>query len=237
MLKLRINKYIALCGVASRRKAEELILEGKVSIDNKIIKDLAIQVQDNNIVKVNNKIIRPVESYKYFILNKPIGYISTAKDQFGRKSVIDFFDSNDRIYPVGRLDYDSRGLLLMTNDGDLTYKLTHPKHNIYKKYEVRVDKPLNENEIKEFMSGVDIGGYITAPCRLKRLSSQALYEVIIGEGKNRQIRKMFGYFGKKVIDLNRVAIGELELSTLKEGSYRALTEKEINYLKKIVEIN
>jgi 23S rRNA pseudouridine2605 synthase len=148
---------------------------------------------------------------------------------------LDFFDKKQRIYPVGRLDYDSRGLLLMTNDGDLTYALTHPKYHIEKIYEVKVSAALSNSEIEKFKSGIDIGGYITAKSRITFIDNTS-YEVIIKEGKNRQIRKMFSALGKNVLDLKRVSIGKLKLMDLKEGTYRKLTNEEVEYLKKICEL-
>jgi 23S rRNA pseudouridine2605 synthase len=232
---MRINKFIASCGIASRRKAEEMIQEGRVRINDSVVSDLSTKVSEIDIVKIDGKIISKVEEKYYYMLNKPIGYVSTAKDQFGRPSVVDFFDKKQRIYPVGRLDYDSRGLLLMTNDGDLTYALTHPKYHIEKIYEVKVSAALSNSEIEKFKSGIDIGGYITAKSRITFIDNTS-YEVIIKEGKNRQIRKMFSALGKNVLDLKRVSIGKLKLMDLKEGTYRKLTNEEVEYLKKICEL-
>ena len=232
---MRINKFIASCGIASRRKAEEMIQEGRVRINDSVVSDLSTKVSEIDIVKIDGKIINKVEEKYYYMLNKPIGYVSTAKDQFGRPSVVDFFDKKQRIYPVGRLDYDSRGLLLMTNDGDLTYALTHPKYHIEKIYEVKVSSVLSNSEIEKFKSGIDIGGYITAKSRITFIGNTS-YEVIIKEGKNRQIRKMFSALGKNVLDLKRVSIGKLKLMDLKEGTYRKLTNEEVEYLKKICEL-
>lgn len=232
---MRINKFIASCGIASRRKAEEMIQEGRVRINDSVVSDLSTKVSEIDIVKIDGKIISKVEEKYYYMLNKPIGYVSTAKDQFGRPSVVDFFDKKQRIYPVGRLDYDSRGLLLMTNDGDLTYALTHPKYHIEKIYEVKVSSALSNIEIEKFKSGIDIGGYITAKSRITFIGNTS-YEVIIKEGKNRQIRKMFSALGKNVLDLKRVSIGKLKLMDLKEGTYRKLTNEEVEYLKKICEL-
>ncbi|CBH21597.1 RluB [Acetoanaerobium sticklandii] len=232
---MRINKFIASCGIASRRKAEEMIQEGRVRINDSVVSDLSTKVSEIDIVKIDGKIISKVEEKYYYMLNKPIGYVSTAKDQFGRPSVVDFFDKKQRIYPVGRLDYDSRGLLLMTNDGDLTYALTHPKYHIEKIYEVIVSSTLSNSEIEKFKSGIDIGGYVTAKSRITFIGNTS-YEVIIKEGKNRQIRKMFSALGKDVLDLKRVSIGKLKLMDLKEGTYRKLINEEVEYLKKICEL-
>ncbi len=229
---MRINKFIAESGIASRRKAEEIIRAGRVKINDEVVVDLSTHVNEDDIVKIDEKIVNRLEEKYYYMLNKPIGYISTAREQFGRPSVVDFFDKKQRIYPVGRLDYDSRGLLLMTNDGELTYALTHPKYHIEKVYEVKVNTALSNDELEKFKSGIDIGGYITAKSKIKLISANC-YEVRIKEGKNRQIRKMFSSLGKKVSDLKRVSIGKLTLSDLKEGSYRKLTKEELEYLKNI----
>ncbi len=229
---MRINKYIAACNVASRRKSEEIILQGRININGEVIKDLSFQIEEGDIVFFDDKRIFIKEDLKYYLLNKPAGVVSTAKDQFGRKSVIDFFDNKLRLYPVGRLDYDSRGLLIITNDGDLTYRLTHPKHNINKTYIAKTDKQLSEFQVSEFKNGVNIGDFITSKCEIERLSDK-VYKVIISEGRNRQIRRMFAAFDIKVLDLQRVAIGKLNIENIQEGSYIELTEKQIEYLKNL----
>ena len=166
---MRINKYIALCGVASRRKAEELILAGKVKVNDNIVKELSYQVdEENDVVKVDDKIIKEENKLVYILLNKPEGYITTVKDQFDRESVLDLVtDIKERVYPIGRLDYETSGLLLLTNDGDLTYKLTHPKHEVDKTYVARVKGKLTPDEIKMFKSGLKIEDYVTAPATVE----------------------------------------------------------------------
>ena len=229
---MRINKFIAACNVASRRKAEEYILAGRVKINGQIITDLSFQVEDEDIVLFDEKRIIIQPDLKYYLLNKPAGIVSTAKDQFGRKSVVDFFDQDLRLYPVGRLDYDSRGLLIITNDGDLTYRLTHPKHNIDKTYIVNTDRDLSDEQMTEFKNGVDIGDFITSSCNIEKLSQKS-YKVIISEGRNRQIRRMFSAFGITVTDLQRVAIGDLRIESIKEGQFEELKPEQIEYLKNL----
>lgn len=229
---MRINKFIAACNVASRRKAEEYILAGRVKINGQIITDLSFQVEDEDIVLFDEKRIIIQPDLKYYLLNKPAGIVSTAKDQFGRKSVVDFFDQDLRLYPVGRLDYDSRGLLIITNDGDLTYRLTHPKHNIDKTYIVKTDMDLSDSQMVGFKSGVDIGDFITSSCMIERISPKS-YKVIISEGRNRQIRRMFSAFGITVTDLQRVAIGDLRIESIKEGQFEELKPEQIEYLKNL----
>ncbi len=237
---MRINKYIASCGVASRRKAEELILDGKVKVNGKIIEELSYKVDENkDMVEVNNVKITLDEKLVYLLLNKPEGYITTVKDQFDRPSVIDLLsDVKERVFPVGRLDYETSGLLLLTNDGDLTYKLTHPKHEIDKTYVAKVKGILTEDEMKNFREGLYIEDYKTAPAKLKVLDSDGVknistLEIKIHEGKNRQVRKMCKAINHPVLRLKRVAMGKINLKNCKVGEYRYLTEDEIRYLKNI----
>ncbi len=237
---MRINKYIASCGVASRRKAEELILDGKVKVNGKIIDELSYKVDENkDMVEVNNVKITLDEKLVYLLLNKPEGYITTVKDQFDRPSVIDLLsDVKERVFPVGRLDYETSGLLLLTNDGDLTYKLTHPKHEIDKTYVAKVKGILTEDEMKNFREGLYIEDYKTAPAKLKVLDSDRVknistLEIKIHEGKNRQVRKMCKAINHPVLRLKRVAMGKINLKNCKVGEYRYLTDDEVRYLKNI----
>ena len=237
---MRINKYIALCGVASRRKAEELILAGKVKVNDNIVKELSYQVdEENDVVKVDDKIIKEENKLVYILLNKPEGYITTVKDQFDRESVLDLVtDIKERVYPIGRLDYETSGLLLLTNDGDLTYKLTHPKHEVDKTYVARVKGKLTPDEIKMFKSGLKIEDYVTAPAKLKVIrydekTNVSLLEIKIHEGKNRQVRKMCKAINHPVLRLKRTAMGKIRIGECEIGNYRYLTEDEVKYLKSI----
>ena len=237
---MRINKYIALCGVASRRKAEELILAGKVKVNDNIVKELSYQVdEENDVVKVDDKIIKEENKLVYILLNKPEGYITTVKDQFDRESVLDLVtDIKERVYPIGRLDYETSGLLLLTNDGDLTYKLTHPKHEVDKTYVARVKGKLTPDEIKMFKSGLKIEDYVTAPAKLKVIrydekTNVSLLEIKIHEGKNRQVRKMCKAIHHPVLRLKRTAMGKIRIGECEIGKYRYLTEDEVKYLKSI----
>lgn len=237
---MRINKYIALCGVASRRKAEELILAGRVTVNDEVMTELSYKVdEENDIVKVDDKLIKEENKLVYILLNKPEGYITTVKDQFDRPSVIDLLsDVKERVFPVGRLDYETSGLLLLTNDGDLTYKLTHPKHEIDKTYIAMVKGELTEEEIKNFKSGLEIEDYITAPAKLRvlyydKVKNISKLEIKIHEGKNRQVRKMCKAINHPVLRLKRVAMGKINLNECKIGEYRYLTKEEVNYLKNI----
>ena len=237
---MRINKYIALCGVASRRKAEELILAGRVTVNDEVMTELSYKVdEENDIVKVDDKLIKEENKLVYILLNKPEGYITTVKDQFDRPSVLDLVsDIKERVYPIGRLDYETSGLLLLTNDGDLTYKLTHPKHEVDKTYVARVKGKLTKEEIERFKTGLKIEDYTTAPAKLKVIKydeqrDSSLLERKIHEGKNRQVRKMCKAINHPVLRLRRSTMGKIKIGDCEIGKYRYLTEDEIKYLKNL----
>ncbi len=235
---MRLNKYMALCGVASRRKSDELIENKKVKVNGEIVQELGIDVDENrDIVEVNGNIINLEQENVYILINKPEGYITTVKDQFDRKTVLDLVkDIDERIYPIGRLDYETSGLLILTNDGDLTYKLTHPKHEVVKTYLARLKFAPDKIKIEQFESGLKIEDYVTAPAEFKVIKKdhkQSICEIKIHEGKNRQVRKMCKAIGHPVLSLKRMAIGNIDIGNLKVGEYRNLTQKEINYLKSL----
>lgn len=229
---MRINKYLAKCGIASRRKAEELILAGKITVNDKLVKELGTVIKEGDIVKYNNKIVEILDDYEYILVNKPVGYVSTVKDPFAEKTVLDLVKTNRRIYPVGRLDKDSRGLILLTNDGNITYRLTHPSYSFKKTYIVVINGNPTEEKVETLRNGVIIDGYKTSKCQVEKLGNKK-YKVVISEGRNRQIRKMFETIGFKVLDLKRVKIGEISIEGIKEGSSRLLTKDEIEYLRSI----
>ena len=232
----RLQKYMAQCGVASRRKCEELILDGKVKVNGIIVNELGTKINPEiDIVEFNNQIIKIEEKKLYIMLNKPEGYITSAKDEKGRKTVLDIVNVQERIYPIGRLDYDSSGLLLLTNDGSIYNNIIHPRVAIKKKYIAVCKGKFTQSDIKKFKSGIDIGGYITAPATLKTISYDeekniSTIEVSIHEGKNRQIRRMCSALNHDVLSLKRVSIGEIKLAYLKRGEYRELTDEEIEYI-------
>ena len=237
---MRINKYIASCGIASRRKAEELIIENRVKVNGKIVNELSFQInEDEDKVEVDGKTIGLEEELVYIMLNKPEGYVTTVKDQFDRKSVIDLVKGvGARVYPIGRLDYETSGLLLLTNDGDLTYKLTHPKHEVDKTYVATVKGIPNESEINNFEKGLYIEDYKTAPAKIKIVKKNieknyAVCEIKIHEGRNRQVRKMCRAINHPVMNLRRKAMGKIVLKDVEIGQYRYLTNEEVNYLKKL----
>lgn len=237
---MRINKFIASYTSYSRRKSEDVILSGRVKINDEVITSLSFDVDENNdILKIDDEVINTNKNLVYIMLNKPEGYITTVKDQFNRKSVVDLLsDIKERIYPVGRLDYETSGLLILTNDGDLTYKLTHPKHEIGKTYMAIVKGEPNEDELDNFRKGLLIDDYKTAPAKIKLVKkvsdkNYSICKVQIYEGRNRQVRKMFKAINHPVMRLKRVAVGKIVLKDLEVGEYRHLTKEEVNYLKNI----
>lgn len=224
---MRINKYIAACGICSRRKAEEYILQGKVKINEKIIKDLSTNIDEKtDKVYVDNKLIKLENKNVYIMLNKPKGYVTTNSEQFNRKSTSDLIHEDVRVFPIGRLDMYTEGLLLLTNDGEFANKMMHPKNEIKKVYEVNVDKKITDENIKKLQDGVDIGGYVTKPAIVEKIDEYNM-KIIISEGKNRQVRKMCEAVSLKVKNLKRIQIGNLKLGNLKVGKYKILSEKEI----------
>lgn len=223
---MRLNKYIAMSGVCSRRKADELISKGKVRINGEIVSSLGIDVKDNDIVQVNGKNIIREEKKVYIMLNKPKGYITTSSDQFNRPCVMDLIHENVRVFPVGRLDMDTEGMLLLTNDGEFANSIIHPRNKIKKKYVVEVHQEVTKDKLDALCRGVDIGGYITNKASAKMIDKNHL-ELTISEGKNRQIRKMCEALGIIVYSLKRIAIGNLELGSLKLGEYIMINKDSI----------
>ena len=231
---MRINKYIATAGVASRRKAEELITAGKVKVNNKVVTNLATDIKETDHVSIDGKTLHIKESFVYYKLHKPKGFVSTVNDEKDRKTVMELMRGvHARIFPVGRLDYDTEGLLLLTNDGDLANILTRPNSEIKKIYNATIEGSISKDEIKTLSSGVEIDGYKTKPCSIVVLDqnpTQTKLAVTITEGKNRQIRKMFETVNKTVKFLKRVQIGEIRLGGLSRGEYAPLNAKEMKYV-------
>lgn len=230
---MRINKFLAESGVASRRASDTLIKEGSVKINGKTAK-LGDEVESGDMVSVNGKLVNVVKKYDYYIMNKPKGYVCTVKDDKGRKTVMDLLPTDiKRLFPVGRLDYDSEGLLILTNDGDLTYKLTHPRNEIPKTYLVKTEKPVSAEDLNKLRAGVYIDGVKTKKCNIKLIETNKVgskLHITITEGRNRQVRKMFEVIGNNVDFLKRIKIGDLQLSGLDRGEVRKLSYEEVNYL-------
>lgn len=236
MEEMRLQKYLASCGVASRRKCEELILEGKVEVNGNFVTELGTKINpEKDEVKYNGNVVKLEEEKIYILLNKPIGYVTTAKEQFGRDMVLDLVKVNKRIVPVGRLDMYTSGAIILTDDGDFVYKITHPKHEIPKTYNVTVVGKVTGEEIEQLKNGVDIGDFVTSKAEVKILKIDeqkniSRLQITIHEGKNRQIRRMCEAIGKKVISLHRSKIGNLTVKDLPLGTWRYLTKKEIETL-------
>jgi len=235
---MRLQKFLAESGVASRRKSEELIKNGFVSVNGEVVTELGVKIEpDKDIVMYRGEVVKSEENLVYIMLHKPEGYVTTAKDQFERATVLDIIsDIEERIYPVGRLDYDTSGLLIMTNDGDLTYRLTHPKHDVEKTYIARVIGVPTDESLEKFREGLMIGDYKTAKAKVEIVKDEGRtcsLRIVIKEGKNRQVRKMCEAIGHKTIALKRIATGKIFLGELKRGEYRDLTMDEVKYLKKI----
>ena len=234
MEKIRINKYLAELGIGSRRSIDKMIAEGKIKV-NGILAQSGIKVNEDDEIIVNG---RPVNSKQrtekvYFILNKPKRVLSTAKDERGRKTVVDLIDTKERIFPIGRLDYDTEGLLLLTNDGEVFNKVIHPRTEVYKTYLVEAKGNINMTTLNRLKRGIMLDDKMTLPAKAKIILADEHHTVLhfaIKEGRNRQVRRMFDSVGHKVINLKRIMLGELNLDGLNVGEYRPLTKKEIKYL-------
>ena len=237
MEEIRLQKYLADCGIASRRKSEELIKQGQVKVNGKTITELGTKVIPNkDIVEYNGKKIELKKEYVYILLNKPIGYVTTVKDQFNRDSVLDLVKTNKRLVPVGRLDMYTSGALILTNDGYFVYKVTHPKHEIEKTYTVTIIGIVKKEEVEKLKKGVEIEDYITKPAKVKILKideekNQSRLEITIHEGKNRQVRKMCEAIGHKVLALHRSKIAGIDVKDIPLGKWRYLNSKEVNKIK------
>ena len=233
---MRLQKFIAECGIASRRNAEKIIESGRVRVNGEIVDYMGCVIDpDCDVVEVDGRVIE-TESKKYYImLHKPKNYVTTVSDDLGRPTVMELVrDINARIYPVGRLDFDTTGLLIMTNDGDFANILTHPRHVVNKTYIARIDRPLSEDELARLQSGIDLDGVKTAPAKAENIKRpQKGYEVkiTIHEGKNRPVRRMLDAVGVNVMSLKRISVGSLTLGNLPEGKWRRLADAEINKLR------
>ncbi len=232
---MRINKFLADKGIASRRHADEMIAAGRVTVNGAVVQ-LGATVEEGDEVAVDGVLLESVEKKEeYYLLNKPKGVVCTVSDDRGRKTVMDLLpEGAGRVFPVGRLDYSTEGLLILTNDGDLAYRLTHPMTEIPKTYMAKIEGTLTEKDLNPIRSGVELDGVLTKKCKAHIVETNKAYtkvHVTITEGRNRQVRRMFEAIGRNVELLRRVSIGQLKLTGLDRGQIRPLTEQEILYLK------
>ena len=232
----RLQKYLAGAGIASRRASEKLIAEGRVEVNGRRVTEQGIKIDpDCDVVKVDGKPVRPEEKLVYLLLNKPAGYVTTVTDPQGRPTVMDLIqDVQVRVYPVGRLDYETEGLLLFTNDGELSFRMTHPKFKMLKTYIATVQGTLTEDRLRQLREGIMLEDGMTAPANVKilrRENHKTIVEIAIHEGRNRQVRRMFKAVKNPVLALKRVSIGPLDLKGVAVGEYRYLQEHEIKKLR------
>ncbi|MGB4269023.1 MAG: pseudouridine synthase [Spirochaetota bacterium] len=237
--KIRINKYLSLCGLGSRRKTEEIIKKGQIIVNGIPTTDLSYQVDINNdTVMYRGQVLLPVQTYHYLILNKPKGYVTTTKDERNRPTVLQLIPEQFRdegTFPVGRLDKDTEGLLLFTNDGDLAYKLTHPRFKVPKTYQVTLDRPLRDDHKMALEQGIELYGSQTLPATIVPINDEwTIVTITITEGKKRQVRMMFSILGYEVTSLIRIQYGPITLGNLPTGKYRVLSKQEIEKLKSTV---
>ena len=229
----RLQKYLANQGIGSRRKCEQYILDGRVKVNGVIVTELGTKVNpDVDEICFDGKKVNKQDKKVYILLNKPIGYVTTVKDQFNRDTVMDLIKIRERVVPVGRLDMYTSGALILTNDGDFVYTCTHPKHEITKTYTVTLKGIIKNEEVAQLREGVDIGGYITRPAKVKILKTDeekdiSRLEIVIHEGKNRQVRKMCEVVGRKVLALHRTKIGNIGVKDLPLGKWRYLRDDEV----------
>lgn len=233
---MRLQKFIAECGIASRRNAEKIIESGRVTVNGELVDYMGCVINpEEDVVEIDGRVIEPENKKYYIVLNKPKNYVTTVSDDLGRPTVMQLVsDINARIYPVGRLDFDTTGLLIMTNDGEFANILTHPKHVVNKTYIARIDKPLDENQLDRLRNGIDLDGVLTSPAKaenIKRPQKGFEVKITIHEGKNRQVRRMLDAVGANVMSLKRISVGSLTLGNLPEGKWRRLSDAEINKLR------
>ena len=233
---MRINKYLAECGVASRRRSDDLVKDGCVTVNGKVA-TVGSEVNDGDAIAVNGVLIKKPQKKVVYLLNKPKGYVTTVKDDKDRPTVMKLLPETDyRLFPVGRLDYDTEGMLLLTNDGELAFRLTHPKNEIPKTYLVKVEGRVSDEVLAKLRQGVEIDGVKTQKANVKPVESDKNHtklHVTITEGKNRQVRKMFEAVGKEVVFLKRIKIGDLTLRGMDRGTCRKLSEEEVEYLRNL----
>lgn len=236
---IRLNRFLALAGIGSRRKCDEFIQQGKVEVNGEKITEMAFRVNPyTDLVKFAGKVVKPTQQFIYILMHKPLHTVCTVNDEKGRKTVIDLIEIPERLYPVGRLDFTTSGALLITNDGELTYYLIHPRFEVKKVYRALLNKLIRPIDLHRFRTGIDLDGFKTAPCKIRELriiNNCSYLEIEMHEGKNRQIRRMFHALGYDVDELERVEFAGLRVSDLKPGEWRELTPVEVRKLKELVE--
>ena len=235
---MRLQKYLAMCGVASRRHAEQMIADGLVQVNGQTITEMGVQVEEGDVVCVRGERVTPEEQKRYILYHKPMGEVTTVSDDRGRETVMDHFrDFPVRLFPIGRLDYDSEGLLLLTNDGDLAARLTHPSHEVDKTYLARITAHLTPEELRQLRAGVVLDdGFRTSPARVRVIREETFASAVlvtIHEGHNRQVRRMMEAVGHKVLLLRRVKFGPIDLRGVERGCWRDLTADEVSALKEL----
>lgn len=241
-MKKRLQNILAHRGIASRRRSAKLIEEGEVKVDGRTVSEKGRKFDpDSHEITVSGKKLPPEEKKRYFLVNKPEGFISTARDTHGRDIVTQITsDKEERLYPVGRLDKETSGLLFMTNDGDLANMVMHPRYSIEKHYIAEVSPPLNRTQLKHFQNGIDLDGKRTRRCKIRKVSIKkrtAKYRIVLCEGRKRQIRRMFDSLGSGIITLERIRIGPLSIRGIKKGEYRELSSNEVLALKNTLKEN
>lgn len=230
---MRINKFLAECGIASRRACDKLVAEKKVTVNGKIACPGDDVDEEKDVVELEGVPVHRSEKHQYYLMNKPKGYICSARDDRGRKTVLDLLPPGaGRVYPVGRLDYETEGMLLLTDDGDLAFRLTHPKNEIPKTYLARIEGSISDAALNQLRAGVELDGRLTNKCKIKVVETNKDYtklHITINEGRNRQVRRMFESIGKEISFLKRIRIGDMGLGSLERGKVRRLTAEEIFY--------
>ena len=232
---MRLNKYLARCGIGSRRKCDEFISKGQVKINGSVMKDFSYKVQDNDYVQFKNKILNFVDEDYIYVVNKPRGYVSTLSDPKGRKKIIDLIPTDIRLFNIGRLDYNTTGIILFTNNGDISNALLHPKNQITKKYYVESSSKLNKEDIETIKDGLKIPDFGIVRAEISLLDSKDknhfIWDISLNEGKNREIKRIFSHFGSSVRKLHRYEFAGIKLGNIKSGKYRRMS---YNQFKKIV---
>ncbi len=240
-MRIRLNKFLAQSGVASRREVDKMIVEGRITVNSRVVRILGTKIDDEkDRVELDGKKVEKEEEMIYLMLNKPQGYLVTLKDPFKRPTIKELLPSlKERIYPVGRLDYDSEGLLLLTNNGELAHRLAHPRYRVPKNYVVEVKGVAESSKISRLERGVYLDGKKTAPARIAKLSGSAkktLLRIEIHEGRKREVKRMFEAVGHRVLRLKRVGFGGMRLGKLQTGKWRFLTQREVDSLKRRVDL-